>query len=347
MKNYIFILLVPLLIAFIATPFAKKVAVILGAIDDPKRDDRRAHTKPTPRLGGLAIYIAATISIIIFEDMTNEIIGLLIGSSLIALAGVIDDIKDLPAKLKLLIQIIAAIILYYSGIRIEIISAPMFSDYGYFSLAWYISFPTTIMWIVGVTNTINLIDGLDGLSAGISAIAGLSMGVVAILDGNIVAASLSLIIAGAALGFLPYNFNPASIFMGDTGALYLGFVLSAISIEGAVKSTTAVAFITPILILGLPIFDTAFAMIRRFKNGKPIMGADRGHIHHRLIDLGLTQKRTVIFLYTVGIVFGILAIIVYHMSFVNSVILIITFAIILLLLKRRVKEFVKKVKNRK
>ncbi|MDO5707641.1 MAG: MraY family glycosyltransferase [Andreesenia angusta] len=345
--NYLLIIIVPIIISFIATPFAKKIAIILGAIDDPKRDDRRAHTKPTPRLGGLAIYIAATISIFIFEDLSSEIIGLLIGSSLIAITGVIDDIKDLPAKIKLLIQIIAAIILYYFGIRIEIISDPIFSEYGYLSLVWYLSFPITIIWIVGVTNTINLIDGLDGLSAGISAIAGISMGVVAILDGNTVAASLSFILAGSALGFLPYNFNPASIFMGDTGALYLGFVLSAISIEGAVKSTTAVAFICPILILGLPILDTFLAMFRRFRSGKPIMGADRGHIHHRLIDQGFTQRKTVVFLYGAGIAFGILAIIVYNMRFYYAIALIILFSMSLLVAKNLFKNFMKKIGNRK
>ncbi len=345
--SYLKILIVPMLIAFIATPFAKKVASMIGAIDVP-RDNRRMHTKPIPRLGGLAIFIAATISILIFEKMSPEIIGFLIASVIITITGIIDDVKELPAKLKLGIQILAAVVLYFAGIRIEILSDPIFSDHGYIGLQWYLSFPLTVFWIVGVTNTINLIDGLDGLSAGISAIAAISMGIVTALDGNYAAAAFAFIIAGSAIGFLPYNFNPASIFMGDTGALYLGISLAAISIEGAVKSTTAVAFVIPMLILGLPLFDTSFAMFRRYRNGKPIMGADRGHIHHKLIDLGFGQKKTVLILYGVGIAFGLLAILIYtSLDFVSGIILIAIFVAVLLLFKNKIRALIVKARRKR
>lgn len=344
LKNYLIIFIVPAIIAFIATPFAKKVAYHFGAIDVPK-DNRRVHKKPIPRLGGLAIFIATMISIIIFEDLNKEIIGILIGGAIIAGIGIIDDIKPVEAKTKLFFQVLAAVVAYISGINIEIVSIP-FIDGGYIGLQGYISFPLTILWIVGITNTINLIDGLDGLSAGISAIAGISMGIVGIMDGNFIAASLSLIIAGSAIGFLPYNFNPASIFMGDTGALFLGFILAAASIEGTVKSATAVAIVIPLLVLGVPIFDTFFAMLRRYRSGRPLMEADRGHVHHKLLDLGLGQKRTVLILYIVGAVFGISAIIMYKMSFIQSIILLIVVAVVVIVALNKLRELSRNIRNR-
>lgn len=342
--NYIIVFLVPMLIAFIATPFAKKAAVFMGAIDVPK-DERRVHKKPIPRLGGLAIYIATIISILIFVDLTTEIIGILIGGTLIALTGVYDDIKPLDAKVKLILQILSAVIIFVAGVKIEIIRTPFF-DYGHIGFPWYLSFPLTVLWVVGITNTVNLIDGLDGLSAGISAIAGLSLGIVGIMDGNYTAASLSLIIAGSAIGFLPYNFNPASIFMGDTGALFLGFVLAAASIEGTVKSATAVAVVIPMLVLGLPIFDTFFAMLRRYRNKRPLMEADRGHVHHKLLDLGLGQRRTVLILYVVGVIFGISAIVIYNMNFIFSVIIVILMVALVGFAMMKLRDLSIKIKRR-
>lgn len=310
MLEYLIVLIIPMIISFIFTPFAKKIANSLGAIDKPD-GYRRMHVEPTPRMGGLAIYIAVIIGVLIFEEKSTEIIGFLIASTIIVIMGMVDDTKALPAKLKFLVQVIVAIILYKFGIKIEILTDPIFSESGYIGFNWYISLPLTIIWIVGVTNTINLIDGLDGLSAGVSAIAAVSLGIVTMLDGNQVASVLAFILAGSALGFLPYNFKPASIFMGDTGSLFLGISLAVISIEGAVKAATTVAFIIPIIILGLPIFDTLFAMIRRAINRKPIMGADRGHIHHKLVDRGYSHLKTVLVLYSISIIFGFLAVKIY------------------------------------
>lgn len=343
MFNNILAFLVPLLISFIATPFAKKIAHMAGAIDVPK-DDRRIHKKPIPRLGGLAIYIATVTSTLIFMDKTSEMIGILAGGTIIAITGIADDIKPMSAKLKMLLQIVAAGVLIYSGIKIEIVTNP-FSDIGYFSLGM-LSVPITLLWIVGITNAVNLIDGLDGLSAGVSAISALSLAAISYMAGDNTTMVISLIIAGSALGFLPYNFNPASIFMGDTGALFLGFVLSAVSIEGAVKSATTVAIIVPLLALGLPIFDTTFAMLRRYKNKRPIMEADRGHLHHRLLDIGFGQRRTVIILYTINALFGTCAIVMYRLSFLHSLIFLLVIFTIVVTGMFKLRALGRKIRNR-
>lgn len=171
------------------------------------------------------------------------------------------------------------------------------------------SIPVTLFWVVGITNTLNFIDGLDGLAAGIAAIASVTMMLVNISLGQVNATLVTALLAGAALGFLPYNFNPAKIFMGDTGAMFLGFVLAAVAVDGAVKSATTIALVVPILALGLPIFDTAFAIVRRFLKGKPIMQADRGHIHHRLLDVGFSQRQAVVYMYLMSLALGLCAVI--------------------------------------
>ncbi len=225
----------------------------------------------------------------------------------------------------------AAICLLMSGIRISIITNPFREFYPYLNIGW-INIPVTIIWIVGVTNAFNLIDGLDGLAAGIAFISCVTLMIVSIINGRLEAAFLTAVLSGAILGFLPYNFNPASIFMGDTGSQLLGFLLAAISIEGAIKSATAFVIAVPILAFGLPIYDTLFAMIRRKVNGKSIMQADKGHLHHRLLDMGLSQKQAVIIMYFISAVLGGIAIIAMQISnqrayFLLALVMVITVSI--------------------
>ncbi len=300
MEKFMIVFLVALAISYILTPYAKKLAYKIGAIDIPK-DNRRVHTKPMPRLGGLAIYISFVITSLLTLELSTELIGLLIGATMIVTIGIIDDCKQISAKLKLLVQVLAALVVVYSGVKIEGISFAL-SKSGYMGLG-PLSVPLTVFWIVGITNTVNLIDGLDGLAAGVSFIAALSLAYVAYGQSADIA-MLLIILAGGLLGFLPYNFNPAQIFMGDTGSLLIGFLLATISVEGLIKSATTLAVAIPILALGVPVFDTAFAIIRRLVNKRPIMEADKGHLHHKLLEHGLSQKQTVLVLYFISAVLG-------------------------------------------
>ena len=303
---FILPMLVAFAISFIMTPFARKLAYKLGAVDVPK-DDRRVHTKPIPRMGGLAIYIAFSIAMFLFSDIeTRKLMGIFLGSSLLVVMGMVDDIKPLRASLKLLVQIGAALILINHGFRIDFLTN-FFEKSGYI-IFHQLSIPITIIWIIGITNTINLVDGLDGLATGIATIAAVTLAYVAYINGSIEISILTLILAGSSLGFLPFNFNPASIFMGDTGAYFLGFILAAISIEGTLKGTTALTVVIPVLALGLPIFDTSFAIIRRALTKKPLFEADKGHVHHRLLAIGYNQKGAVLILYFISMLMGATAI---------------------------------------
>ena len=299
MPNYVLAFFIALAAAYILTPGVISLATRLGAMDAP--DPRKVHKKPVPRLGGLAIYLAFTVAALSTVEMNMEMTGLLLGGTVIAIVGIIDDFKNLPAKVKLLGQIFAALILVAFDIRIDFISDP-FGDFLYLE---YLAVPATIFWVVGLTNTVNLIDGLDGLAAGVSMIASVTIALVALQQGFLLVAVLTAALAGSAMGFLHYNFNPARIFMGDTGSMFLGYMLAGISIIGAVKSAATIALIVPILALGLPILDTAFAIIRRYRGGVPIFKPDRGHLHHRLLDLGFTQKQAVLLMYVISAVLGL------------------------------------------
>ncbi|AEB76938.1 MraY family glycosyltransferase [Clostridium botulinum] len=323
--------LVAVLIAFILTPFMKKLAFYVKAVDIPK-DKRKIHKKPIPLLGGVSIYLSFLITLLLKEgSMQKPEIGLLLGATVIVIGGLIDDLKDIKPWVKLSFQLVAAIILVVYDINIIRITNPLPTSKAFLDLG-YLSIPITIFWVVGITNALNLIDGLDGLAAGVSFICSATIFIIAALNGRHEAALLTAILSGAIFGFLPYNFNPASIFMGDTGSQLLGFLLAAISLEGTIKSATAFAIAVPILAFGLPIYDTMFAMIRRKVNGKPIMQADRGHLHHRLLDMGLTQKQVVIIMYLISAVLGGISIIAMQISTTRSyflltiVIIIITFA---------------------
>jgi UDP-GlcNAc:undecaprenyl-phosphate GlcNAc-1-phosphate transferase len=313
MKTYIYAFIFALVISYILTPFVKRLAWKAGAVDIPK-DERRVHTKPIPRIGGLAIYIAFIVTVLITMPVTDNIKGVIIGGTLITILGVLDDIYNLPAKIKLLGQIAAAGILVYFGIKVEWVTNPL-GDMVYLGK---LSIPITIFWIVGVTNTLNFIDGLDGLAAGIASIASFTLMLVALNEGLGPVVILTAALAGGAVGFLPFNFNPAKIFMGDTGAMFLGYVLAAISVMGAIKSATAIALAVPILALGLPIFDTAFAILRRAINGYPVMKADKDHLHHRLLAIGLTQRQTVLIMYSISAALGMSAIALSEMGLLQA-----------------------------
>lgn len=234
--------------------------------------------------------------------------GLVLGATIIVIGGFLDDKFDIKPRYKLIFQVAASIILIIYGVKIVLITNP-FSSLYQFTNVGVMSIPLTIIWVVGITNALNLIDGLDGLASGIGLISSLTILIIALLNNRYEAAVLAIILCGSILGFLPYNFNPASIFMGDTGAQLLGFLLASISIEGAIKSAAAFSIAVPILALGIPIYDTLFAVIRRKINGKPIMQADRGHLHHRLLDMGFSQKQAVGTMYAISAVLGSFSII--------------------------------------
>lgn len=302
MQSYLVAFVTALVLAYVLTPSVKKLAIKLGALDKP--DARKVHKHPIPRMGGLAIYAGFMVATLISMHMSLEIIGILVGGTVILIVGIIDDMIQLQAKVKLAGQIVAAAILVLFGVQIEWLTNP-FGDLIYFD---YLSIPITIFWVVGLTNTVNLIDGLDGLAAGVSTIAALTILLVALQQNFLVVAVLTAALAGGAVGFLQYNFNPAEIFMGDTGSMFLGYMLAAISILGAVKSAATIALVVPIVALGLPIMDTTFAIIRRYNSGQPIFKPDKGHLHHRLLAMGLTQKQAVLLMYVISGCLGLSAI---------------------------------------
>lgn len=297
--------LVAFAVSFFLTPFVKKIAVRAGAIDKP--DARKVHKSPIPRLGGLAIYAAFVTGMLLFADMSRPLLGLLLGATSIVLLGVIDDICELPAKLKLGGQIASALIfvLFDPANSIDFLTNPFTGNM--FQVGIFV-IPLTVFWIVGITNTINLIDGLDGLAAGVSSISAITLLIFAVQVHEPATIILTALVAGSSLGFLQHNFNPAKIFMGDTGSMFLGFVLAAVSVQGTMKSAATIALMVPLLALGLPILDTSIAILRRFFTGKPIFKPDKNHLHHRLLALGFSQKQVVLMLYAVSGFFSLSAI---------------------------------------
>ena len=332
-NNNIFIFLalaVAFLISFSATPAVIALANKIKAIDIPK-DERRVHKKPIPLIGGLAIFYGFVVSVLCFAVIDEITMGILIGSLIMVTVGIIDDIRDLPAKVKLLFQIIAALIAAGFGVNIGYIANPFSQWFGplYINLGW-MAVPITVIWIVGVTNAVNLIDGLDGLAVGISSIASVALLALTIFSQNLNTAIMTAALAGAGFGFLPYNFNPAKIFMGDTGSTFLGFVLACISVQGLMKMHALISFAVPVLILGLPIFDTLFAIIRRLLTGRSIMAPDRGHLHHRLLDMGFSQKQTVAILYTLTSILCLTAVVMSLKDTFRAVFLVLSVLLIIL-----------------
>lgn len=295
------------------TPLVKKFAFKVGAVDVPNA--RKVHTKIMPRLGGLGIYLSFLIALMLllpfvphtFTDREmNFVWAFLVGGTMILLLGALDDRFDLSAKLKFVIQIATACVVVFGfDIRIEFVNIPFHT---YSSIESWIAIPFTILWIVGVTNAINLIDGLDGLAAGVSAIAIGTIAVMAFIMGNVVVALICLLLLGSIIGFLFFNFHPAKIFMGDSGALFLGFSLAMLSLLGF-KQIAIVSFLTPLILIGVPLSDTLFAIVRRWMQKKPIFSPDKGHLHHCLRELGFSHRQTVLIIYGIAAFFGVLAII--------------------------------------
>lgn len=341
MPDYMLAFVIAAGVALLITPGVILLAAKTGAMDAP--DARKVHKKPIPRIGGIGIYaafMAAMLSVLSFVDVTaevkTEIIGLMVGGSLIVLVGVIDDYKNLPAKVKLVGQIIAAAVLVIAfDVRIDFITDP-FGDYIYTE---WLAVPLTIFWIVGLTNTVNLIDGLDGLAAGVATIAAVTIMMVALQQSIMLVAVLTAALAGAAFGFLYYNFNPARIFMGDSGSMFLGFMLAGISVIGAVKSAATIALIVPILALGLPILDTTFAIVRRYRGGVPIFKPDKGHLHHRLLDLGFTQRQAVLLMYVISALLGLSAVALTEVSNQLAIIIVCVVVVVVLLGAKKIGIF--------
>ena len=296
------------LVAFVLTPLVKHYSVRFGFVDIPK-DNRRMHHKPIPTIGGLAIYAAFVLVALVMNGFSKELMGILVGGTIIVLLGVIDDKYDLNAKLKFAIQFLAAVLPVSQGCVIDYISNPFPVGGPYISLG-VLSIPITLIWIVAITNAVNFIDGLDGLSVGVCSISCLSMAVIALSLGQSQEALILGALLGACLGFLPYNLNPAKIFMGDTGATFLGFVLACMSVSGLFKLYTVISFAVPILVLGIPLFDITFACLRRIWNHVSPMHPDRSHIHHRLIDVGFNQRQSVAILYVAASLLGVCAVMV-------------------------------------
>ena len=315
--------MIAFLTAFMATPHTINLAKKLGAVDTPK-DERRINKVTMPRLGGLAVIAGFFVSVIYLliimsienkidltqDNYISKIRGFVLGAIIIGVTCFIDDVKGVPALGKLLAQVIAAIVVVNSGIIIDTLEIP----YIYKSSIWDIfNIVLTICWIVGITNAMNLIDGLDGLSTGVTLIACISLLIIFSLNGSpLISIVLITALAGALTGFLPYNFNPAKTFIGDTGSNFLGYCLSIISILGIAKTYTAIVIVMPLLVLALPIFDTLFAIVRRVIHGKSlkaIIQPDAGHLHHKMLKKGFTQKQAVLILYGLSATFGMFAII--------------------------------------
>ena len=335
--NMIAVILLPLVVAlvigFLSTPIVKSFAYKLGAIDVPK-DERRMHKVPIPRMGGLAIFLGFIISVLLFVDVDDQMKGILLGSVIIVVMGIIDDITPLRASLKFVIQILAALIPVYYGVQITCVSNPnLFSDNPYWNFGW-LSIPITVIWIVGLTNAVNLIDGLDGLAIGVSSISALTMLAIAILVAEPQVAVIMAALVGACIGFMPYNMNPAKIFMGDTGSTFLGYILACITIQGLFKFYAVISFVVPFLILGLPIFDTMFAIIRRISHGQNPMAPDRSHVHHRLIDMGLNQKQAVAVLYVISAILGLSAVVLATSGEIKAILCLMALIIVCLIAVR-------------
>ncbi len=324
-----------LIIGLLLTPLAIRLAPVLGAMDVP-RDARRMHDKPMPRMGGFAIFFASVLTILLWLPLQNNelqpgmlpdhrMLGILLGGTIMALIGLVDDIRGLPAKVKLLGQIVCATIVFAFSVRFSFISIP-FTGGTTEDFPFWFSYVLTVLWIVGISNTINLIDGLDGLAGGISAISATSIAYIAYIHGNYDVCMALLAVAGGCCGFLPFNFHPARIFMGDGGSLFLGFMLASVSLLSLTKSATFMVMLVPVFVLALPIFDTTFAILRRMANHRPIMEADRGHLHHRLMAAGLGQRRTVVTMYAISGVMSVAAILVSRRLYIESLLLLATAA---------------------
>jgi UDP-GlcNAc:undecaprenyl-phosphate/decaprenyl-phosphate GlcNAc-1-phosphate transferase len=306
-------------IAHVLTPLVQRAALRHGAAHEPRARD--IHAAAVPRWGGLAIYAAFVVALLVSLSVVvvwfGKLVswqtlvaggGVFLGGTLLSLMGAWDDLKEMSAGKQMVVQVFCALLVIPFGVKIDVLTDPFHPGHMLYLGVW--AYPLTVLWIVGVTNAINWIDGLDGLAAGVCAIAAMALALMAVQSGQPALALLAASLCGSLLGFLRYNFNPAKIFMGG-GALFVGFTLAAISAVGAFKVAAAMAIMVPILILGVPIFDTAFVIARRFRQGKPIYQADKSHLHHRLLARGFTQRQTALILYVVSFGLSVLATLLY------------------------------------
>ncbi|PLR78259.1 undecaprenyl-phosphate alpha-N-acetylglucosaminyl 1-phosphate transferase [Bacillus sp. V3-13] len=317
-----------LIICFLATilitPLVKKLAFKIGATDKPNK--RKVHQNIMPRLGGLAIYLSFLIGILIIQPEESYHLPILIGSIIIILTGMIDDVREISPKLKLAGQIAAAfIVVVMGGMNVEFINLPFGGGKVHLGV---FSIPLTMLWIIGITNAINLIDGLDGLAAGVSTIALLTIAGMAFVMVNPYVLIVALIVAVATIGFLFFNFYPAKIFMGDTGALFLGYIIAVLSLLGF-KNVTFISLIIPIIILGVPISDTFFAIVRRLVNRQPLSAPDKSHLHHCLLRTGFSHRQTVLLIYSMSAILGLTAFIFSQATVWGSLIVIIALVVII------------------
>ena len=312
-----------LVFGLIVTPFIIKISFKLNVVDMPGH--RKVHKVPIPTLGGLAIFFSFLAGLLIIQPQSSYHLAIVIGALLMIILGFMDDLYHLTAKAKFLFQVtIACLVVFWGDLQVSFINLPFG---GQLEFGW-LSIIVTIFWIVGITNAINLIDGLDGLSAGISAIVLLTIGSMAIIMDNVYVLSMSIILFWSILGFLPYNFHPAKTFMGDTGSLFLGYMIAVLSLLGF-KNVTFISFVIPILILAVPIFDTVVAIIRRLVQKRPIASPDSSHLHHKLLQLGMTHRQAVLFMYLLSSLFSFAAIL-FSMSTVWGAILIVTISLLLI-----------------
>jgi UDP-GlcNAc:undecaprenyl-phosphate GlcNAc-1-phosphate transferase len=294
-SKYLVVAIFAAVVSWVLTPLVKVFAVKHGIVDRPR--ERRIHTQPVPLLGGFAMYAAFAAAALVFLKPDRNVVGLLTGGAIILGVGIIDDIYELKPLVKLMGQVVAAMVLVAFGVEIEFVTNP----YGGMIYLGSLAAPLTILWVVAFVNVVNFIDGLDGLAAGVSAIAALTMAFVAAEKGQASIALMAIAVAGAAAGFLPHNFNPASIFMGDAGAMFLGFSIAGVSAMGALKRPATLALVIPVLVLGVPILDTAFAILRRLQKRAPVSVGDRDHVHHRLLARGMNQRQAVFTIYVVSV----------------------------------------------
>jgi UDP-GlcNAc:undecaprenyl-phosphate GlcNAc-1-phosphate transferase len=276
-------------IVVLLTPAVGGMARLLGAVDRP--DSRRLNRRPIPRLGGLAIFLGIIVPALAFLDLSSETRGILLGAAVATVVGAVDDFRGLSPPTKLVGQVCAAAIPVAFGVWIDHFTFPFI---GVIDVPAWLGVPVSILWIVAVMNMVNFLDGMDGLAAGVCAIAGSTFAILALSLGKADPAIISAIVAGACLGFLRHNFFPARIFMGDSGALCLGFILASVSIQGLLKTASTVVLLLPLLVLAVPILDTSFVVAKRLKYGQPIYGADRSHLHHRFLNIGFSQRRAAV-----------------------------------------------------
>jgi len=311
---FLAIFLVSLLSAFVVTRYVRDFASTRGWVAVPTQE-RHLHSAPLPRLGGVAIFVSFSCSITVAALWAlhnprmhsafplKTLLTILVPAALVFLLGVYDDLRGVGPYFKFSVQGVAATMLFVGGLRIVNIPV-LFGDH---RLPWFIGLPFTVLWVLAITNAFNLIDGLDGLAAGSALFSTLVAFVVALLNGPSLVTVMTIALAGAILGFLRYNFNPATIFLGDSGSLFIGFLLSALALEGAQKAPTIVAVAIPVVSFGLPILETALSIVRRLISGRPVFTADREHIHHKLLQHGMTHRQVVILLYGVSAVFALLS----------------------------------------